>query len=92
MPLSLGTSFGNARLGISTKWPKGISLGANIPLGVDPIKAKNNLLEKSRGFTVGRNVFHAVAMLPLAVPGMVLGLAYIFFFNHHIFNNLTYFW
>jgi iron(III) transport system permease protein len=40
------------------------------------------LLEKGRGFTVGRNVFHAVAMLPLAVPGMVLGLAYIFFFNH----------
>ena len=40
------------------------------------------LLEKGRGFTVGRNLFHAVAMLPLAVPGMVLGLAYIFFFNH----------
>ena len=33
-------------------------------------------------FSVGRNLFHAVAMLPLAVPGMVLGLAYIFFFNH----------
>ena len=45
MPLSLGTSFGNARLGISTKWPKGISLGANIPLGVDPVKAKKRNIE-----------------------------------------------
>lgn len=25
---------------------------------------------------------HALAMLPMAVPGMVLGLGYIFFFNH----------
>ena len=47
MPLSLGTSFGNARLGISTKWPKGISLGANIPLGVDPVKAKKRNIEYS---------------------------------------------
>jgi iron(III) transport system permease protein len=40
------------------------------------------LVEKGRGFLVGRNAFHAVAMLPLAVPGMALGLAYIFFFNN----------
>ena len=40
------------------------------------------LLEKGRGFNVGRSVFHGVAMLPLAVPGMVLGLSYIFFFNN----------
>ena len=40
------------------------------------------LVEKGRGFAIGRNAFHAVAMLPLAVPGMALGLAYIFFFNN----------
>ena len=40
------------------------------------------LMEKGRGFTTGRSIFHMVAMTPLAVPGMVLGLAYIFFFNH----------
>jgi iron(III) transport system permease protein len=40
------------------------------------------LVEKGRGFTFGRNAFHAIAMMPLAVPGMALGLAYIFFFNH----------
>ncbi|GBD45158.1 Sulfate transport system permease protein CysW [bacterium HR40] len=28
-----------------------------------------------------RLFFHALAMLPMAVPGMVLGLSYIFFFN-----------
>lgn len=40
------------------------------------------LLEKGRGFQFGRSVFHGFAMLPLAVPGMVLGLSYIFFFNN----------
>jgi len=40
------------------------------------------LVEKGRGFVAGRNAFHAVAMMPLAVPGMALGLAYIFFFNN----------
>mgnify|MGYP000479866174 CR=1 FL=1 len=40
------------------------------------------LVEKGRGFNFGRNTFHGVAMIPLAVPGMALGLAYIFFFNN----------
>jgi iron(III) transport system permease protein len=40
------------------------------------------LVEKGRGFQFGRNTFHAIAMVPLAVPGMALGLAYIFFFNN----------
>ena len=40
------------------------------------------LMEKGRGFSAGRNTFHAVAMMPLGVPGMALGLAYIFFFNN----------
>jgi iron(III) transport system permease protein len=39
------------------------------------------LVEKARGFALGRGVFHFLAMLPMAVPGLVLGLAYIFFFN-----------
>lgn len=40
------------------------------------------LVEKGRGFNAGRAAFQMVAIIPLAVPGMVLGLAYIFFFNH----------
>ncbi|NWK76502.1 putative 2-aminoethylphosphonate ABC transporter permease subunit [Aquitalea sp. LB_tupeE] len=30
---------------------------------------------------LGSNLLHAIAMLPMAVPGLVLGLGYIFFFN-----------
>ena len=39
------------------------------------------LLEKSRAFSLGRSLAQFMAMLPMAVPGLVLGLAYIFFFN-----------
>jgi len=39
------------------------------------------MVEKTEGFHTGRSVFHFLAMLPMAVPGLVLGLAYIFFFN-----------
>jgi iron(III) transport system permease protein len=39
------------------------------------------LVEKGRGFRGTRAAFQLLAMLPMAVPGMVLGLAYIFFFN-----------
>ncbi len=40
------------------------------------------MVEKGRGFNQGRTVFQFLAMMPMAVPGLVLGLAYIFFFNH----------
>lgn len=40
------------------------------------------LVEKSNGFRTGRALFQMIAMLPMAIPGMVLGLAYIFFFNN----------
>ena len=39
------------------------------------------LVEKSKDFAIGRGIVQFLAMLPLAVPGMVLGLGYIFFFN-----------
>ena len=39
------------------------------------------MVEKTKGFGAGRSVFQFLAMLPMAIPGMVLGLAYIFFFN-----------
>ncbi|MFQ5619944.1 MAG: putative 2-aminoethylphosphonate ABC transporter permease subunit [Rhodospirillales bacterium] len=40
------------------------------------------LVEKSKGFEHGRSLIQLMCMVPLAVPGIVLGLAYIFFFNH----------
>jgi len=39
------------------------------------------VVEKVNGFSTGRTLFQFLAMLPMAVPGLVLGLAYIFFFN-----------
>jgi len=40
------------------------------------------LTEKARGVHLARTLFQLLAMMPMAVPGLVLGLAYIFFFNH----------
>lgn len=39
------------------------------------------LNEKTRGFGMMRGVVQLLAFLPMAVPGLVLGLGYIFFFN-----------
>jgi iron(III) transport system permease protein len=39
------------------------------------------LLEKTRGLGPVRPVLRLMATLPMAVPGLVLGLGYIFFFN-----------
>jgi iron(III) transport system permease protein len=39
------------------------------------------MLEKTRGLDWARPVVRLLAMLPMAVPGLVLGLGYIFFFN-----------
>ncbi len=39
------------------------------------------LLQKSQGFNTGRTAIQFLCMAPIAVPGLVLGLAYIFFFN-----------
>ncbi|MDZ4736919.1 MAG: putative 2-aminoethylphosphonate ABC transporter permease subunit [Rhodospirillaceae bacterium] len=40
------------------------------------------LIEKGRGFGKMRGAIQFLCMVPLAVPGLVLGLSYIFFFNH----------
>lgn len=40
------------------------------------------LLEKTRGMPATRALIRLLAAIPMAVPGMVLGLGYILFFNH----------
>jgi iron(III) transport system permease protein len=40
------------------------------------------IVEKGRGFAWPRAILHFLAMMPMAIPGMVLGLSYIFFFNN----------
>jgi iron(III) transport system permease protein len=39
------------------------------------------LLEKTRGLSNLRRTAHFLSMVPLALPGLVIGLSYIFFFN-----------
>ncbi len=39
------------------------------------------LIEKTKPFPLARGFAHFLAMLPVAVPGLVLGLGYVFFFN-----------
>jgi iron(III) transport system permease protein len=39
------------------------------------------LIEKGQGFASGRAFAQLLAMLPMAVPGLVLGLGYVFFIN-----------
>ena len=40
------------------------------------------MVEKTRRYHQFRSILQFLAIVPLAVPGMVLGLAYIFFFNN----------
>lgn len=39
------------------------------------------LVEKPLAYPFARGVLHAVALVPMAVPGLVLGLGYLFFIN-----------
>ncbi len=64
-------------------WYNSIKLAALTALiGTGLIFTVAYLVEKGQGARFGRVVIQAMAMVPLAVPGMVLGLAYIFFFNN----------
>ncbi|PSB22343.1 putative 2-aminoethylphosphonate ABC transporter permease subunit [filamentous cyanobacterium CCP1] len=42
------------------------------------------LIEKSRGLQWLRSINYFLSTIPLALPGLVLGLAYVFFFNNPI--------
>jgi len=50
-------------------------------IGSTVVFAGAYLVEKGRGATWLRSGVHLLAMVPLAVPGLVLGISYIFFFN-----------
>lgn len=53
------------------------------------------LLEKTKGANLLRTPVQAMSIIPMAVPGLVLGLGYIFFFNipsnplHGLYHTLT---
>lgn len=47
------------------------------------------IVEKTKDAKILREIFQFLAIMPMATPGMVLGLSYIFFFNHPA-NPLTF--
>ncbi len=51
-------------------------------LGTITIFCGAYMVEKANRFAATRAAFQFLAMMPMAIPGMVLGLAYIFFFNN----------
>jgi iron(III) transport system permease protein len=55
--------------------------GLAAAIGTLFVFSEGYLVEKVRGFRVARTLIHGFAMLPMAVPGVVLGLAYVLFFN-----------
>jgi len=64
-------------------WRNSIKLGAwTAAIGSILVFTVAYLVEKGRGFGSGRLLIQMMAMIPLAVPGLVLGLSYIFFFNN----------
>jgi iron(III) transport system permease protein len=67
----VGTAFVNSLL---------MSLGTALA-GTSVVFVGAYLLEKTSGARLLRGLVRMLALLPMAVPGLVLGLAYIFFFN-----------
>jgi len=64
-------SYGNSiQLGLLTAF-----------VGTIVVFSGSYMVEKINGFLLVRSGFQFLAMMPMAIPGMVLGLAYIFFFN-----------
>ncbi len=68
--------------GWSSYWNSLRMAGWTAAIGTAVIFLGAYFLEKTRGLQGVRSIVQLLAMLPLAVPGLVLGLGYIFFFNH----------
>lgn len=57
-----------------------MALGTAV-IGTTIIFVSAYLIEKSRGLNLSRSILYLLSITPLAIPGMVLGLSYIFTFN-----------
>ncbi|RME97794.1 MAG: ABC transporter permease subunit, partial [Alphaproteobacteria bacterium] len=55
--------------------------GMTALIGVVVVFTGAYLVEKGKGLAPLRSFFHMLSMMPMAVPGLVLGLAYVFFFS-----------
>lgn len=58
-----------------------VMAGLTAVFGTAVIFAGAYFVDKGRGFARLRSLLHLFAMVPMAVPGLVLGLAYVFFFS-----------
>lgn len=75
-------AFGLVDAEVDTAFFNSLKLALGTALGGTAIVfAGAYLLEKTRGLDALRPALHLFALLPMAVPGLVLGLGYIFFFN-----------
>jgi len=87
-PYDLSLSFNNYNFDVMDgggwdSWKNSIRLALyTAVVGTVVIFCGAYLVEKARRFAAARSAFQFLAMLPMAIPGMVLGLAYIFFFNN----------
>ncbi len=86
-PYNLAPSLGNFRLGlvdaeVAEGFVNSIKMATGTALfGTTLVFCGAYLLEKTKGMDGLHGVVKLMAMLPMAVPGLVLGLGYIFFFN-----------
>ncbi|MDP3138800.1 MAG: putative 2-aminoethylphosphonate ABC transporter permease subunit [Burkholderiaceae bacterium] len=86
-PYNLTPSFRNYTMGlvdaeVGVGFVNSLKMAAGTALfGTALVFCGAYLLEKTRGMNGLRSVMRLLAMLPMAVPGLVLGLGYIFFFN-----------
>ncbi|MFZ5540023.1 MAG: putative 2-aminoethylphosphonate ABC transporter permease subunit [Pseudomonadota bacterium] len=76
-------TYGFEEAGVDHAYPNSIKLALWCALvGAAVTFAGAYWLEKTRGAELLRPVIQLQAMMPMAVPGMVLGIGYILFFNH----------
>ncbi|MEH6445006.1 MAG: putative 2-aminoethylphosphonate ABC transporter permease subunit [Oceanospirillaceae bacterium] len=86
-PYNLGLSFDNYQFDMMdgggwTSYSHSLQMASWVAvIGTIVIFCFAYLNEKISTFGLLRQLLHFLAMLPMAVPGLVLGLAYIFFFN-----------
>ncbi|MEO8537154.1 MAG: putative 2-aminoethylphosphonate ABC transporter permease subunit [Betaproteobacteria bacterium] len=74
--------FGLVDGGVIDSYFNSVKLGfLTAAFGTAMIFSTAYLIEKTRGMRATRGAMRLLAAMPMAVPGMVLGLGYIFFFN-----------
>jgi iron(III) transport system permease protein len=76
-------TYGFAEAGVDDAYPNSVRMALSCALfGAAVTFTGAYWAEKTRGADYLRPVIQLQAMMPMAVPGMVLGIGYILFFNH----------